>query len=204
MYSAIASEFSTTRVKPWPCVERFLTDAPIGSLLDAGCGNGRNMLYANQLGFQSVGCDECEEFVAICKDRGLNVYQQRVESPIEGVYDRILCIAVLHHIQSDKARHDALCGLYSALAPGGAMLFTVWSFEIESASSGVARYPRSFLIGDNIVPWKSGNKPIDRYYFIYDRATLDEFLVLFRCVFPQSRVQVDWEEQNWNVTIWKP
>ena len=111
MYSAIASEFSTTRVRPWPCVERFLVATATvtatatetrGSLLDAGCGNGRNMLYANELGFKSVGFDECEEFITICKGRCLNVYQQRIELPIEGTYDRVLCIAVLHHLQDGQ------------------------------------------------------------------------------------------------------
>ena len=203
MYSAIASEFSTTRVRPWPCVERFLKGAS-GSLLDAGCGNGRNMLYANELGFQTIGFDECEEFVAICKGRGLNVHQQRIETPIEGTYDKILCIAVLHHLQSDEARHDALCGLYSALKPGGSLLFTVWSVETEWDGHGVARFPRSFVVGDNNVPWKSGNTPVNRYYYIYDRAILDTYLARFMSVFPDARVQVDWEEQNWNVTVWKP
>lgn len=203
MYSAIASEFSTTRVRPWPCVERFLTGA-CGSLLDAGCGNGRNMLYANELGFQSVGFDECEEFVTICKGRGLNVYQQRIELPIEGAYDRVLCIAVLHHLHSDQARHDALCNLYSALKPGGELLFTVWSFEIESSMGDVARFPRQFVIGDNNVPWKLDGKSVDRYYFIYDRSMLDSYLARFMGVFPEARVHVDWEEQNWNVTIYKP
>ena len=202
MYSAIASEFSTTRVRPWPCVERFLTGA-CGSLLDAGCGNGRNMLYANELGFQSVGFDECEEFVVICKGRGLHVYQQRIELPIEGIYDRVLCIAVLHHLQDGQARHDALCGLYSALKSGGGLLFTVWSFEIELGGAA-ARFPRQFVIGDNNVPWKLDGTSVDRYYFIYDRATLDAYLSQFTRVFPEARVQVDWEEQNWNVMVWKP
>jgi len=203
MYSAIASEFSTTRVRPWPCVERFLGTATHGSLLDAGCGNGRNMLYANELGFQSVGFDECEEFVAICKGRGLHVYQQRIELPIEGTYDRILCIAVLHHLQDSQARHDALCGLYSALKPGGGLLFTVWSFETELGGT-VARFPRQFVIGDNNVPWKLDGVSVDRYYYIYDRATLDAYLARFQSVFPEACVHVDWEEQNWNVTVWKP
>jgi SAM-dependent methyltransferase len=203
MYSEIATEFSNTRTRPWPCVETFLTNRSRGSLLDAGCGNGRNMLYAQELGFRAIGFDVCDEFVDICKRRGLSVYHQSIETRVEGSYDAILCIAVLHHLRSDKARQDALCNLYSALAPGGAMLFTVWSFEIEDGT-GVARYPRSFVIGDNNVPWKLYGKSVDRYYFIYDRATLDEFLARFRHRYPEARVQIEWEEQNWNVTIWKP
>ena len=203
MYSEIATEFSNTRTRPWPCVETFLANRSHGSLLDAGCGNGRNMIYAQELGFRAIGFDVCDEFVDICKRRGLSVYQQSIETRICESYDAILCIAVLHHLRSDKARQEALCNLYSALTPGGAMLITVWSFEIEDGT-GVARYPRSFVIGDNNVPWKLHGKSVDRYYFIYDRVTLDEFLARFRQRYPEARVQVEWEEQNWNVTIWKP
>lgn len=42
VYEQIASHFSSTRYKPWPIVESFLQQLPIGSVgLDVGCGNGK-------------------------------------------------------------------------------------------------------------------------------------------------------------------
>lgn len=204
MYSSFANEFSNTRTRPWPCVEDFLTRAiPRGLLLDAGCGNGRNLLRANELGFDATGFDICPEFVHICKSRGLRVYRQSIEDRIIGHYHAIMCIAVLHHIQSDKARQCVLQSLYSALLPGGSMLITVWSFETTWNTSS-AKYPRSFTVGDNTVPWKSGSSVADRYYYIYNREELDAFLGDFQREYPEALIEVNWEEQNWNITIIRP
>ena len=42
VYAAIAPHFSRTRYKPWPIVERFLSEQAPGSVgLDVGCGNGK-------------------------------------------------------------------------------------------------------------------------------------------------------------------
>lgn len=42
IYDKIAPHFSHTRYKPWPKIEKFLTDLELGSLVaDVGCGNGK-------------------------------------------------------------------------------------------------------------------------------------------------------------------
>ena len=46
VYNTIASEFDTTRYRPWSCVEDFLDNIPKESVIgDIGCGNGKNMMY---------------------------------------------------------------------------------------------------------------------------------------------------------------
>lgn len=209
MYSKFAHEFSKTRTKPWRCVEMYLSDniksrsgpAKQPTLLDAGCGNGRNLAAALEAGYEAKGFDICPEFVELCKLRGFNVSVGSIESSIDGTYDSILCIAVLHHLQTEDARQYALQNLYEALNPGGSLLVTVWSYESEGA-----RYPKSFHIGDNIVPWKSlyGKGTSDRYYYIYDKSTLDSFLDLFKRHNPDASVHLTWEEQNWIFEIKKP
>jgi SAM-dependent methyltransferase len=206
MYSNIAYEFSRTRTKPWRCVETFLASHSASTtLLDAGCGNGRNLAAAYKAGYTAEGFDVCPEFVDICRARKLNAFVGNIESPINPItktYDAILCIAMLHHLRTNEARQLALQRMFDALNPGGSLLLTVWSHESEGA-----KFPKEFCVGDNIVPWKarnSGESLADRYYYIYDRAHLDAFLGTFQSINPGADIHVSWEEQNWIVEIKKP
>jgi SAM-dependent methyltransferase len=202
MYSSFATEFSNTRIRPWPCVERFLSILPAGcSVLDAGCGNGRNLQAAVDAGYPAAGFDICPEFITMCRTKGLDVSIKNIETSNESTYDAILCIAVLHHLQTHESRLQALKQLYEALNHGGSMLLTLWSFETDGA-----KYPREFCIGDNYVPWKSQHSDVvnDRYYYIYDRTHLDMFLSAFQCLYPDAYIDISWEEQNWNIYIYKP
>jgi tRNA (uracil-5-)-methyltransferase TRM9 len=204
MYSKIAYEFSKTRTRPWRCVETFLASHPPSTLLDAGCGNGRNLAAADVAGFEAEGFDVCPEFVNICRARKLNAFVGDIEAstnPITKTYDYVICIAMLHHLRSAESRNVAMQRLFDALNPGGTLLFTVWSFESEGA-----RFPKQFTIGDNIVPWKSlqgGESKADRYYYIYDRRHLDQFIDTFHSHNPDATIRISWEEQNWNVEIKK-
>ena len=206
MYSKIAYEFSKTRTRPWRSVETFLASRPPSTLLDVGCGNGRNLAAADLAGYEAEGFDVCPEFVQICRARKLNAFIgdiDAIETPITKTYDSVICIAVLHHLRSDKSRQIALQRLFDALNPGGHLLFTVWSFESKGA-----RFPKEFVVGDNIVPWKSlqglqGGAKVDRYYYIYDKHHLDIFMGRFISVNPSAVMNISWEEQNWNVEIKK-
>lgn len=98
----------------------------------------------------------------------------------------ILCIAVLHHIQSEVARRQALKRLYDALSPNGTLLITVWSYE-----QGDAPQARCFKLGDNIV--HNGKTAMDRFYFIYDKKNFEEFVRSTGC----PNIKIKWERQNW-------
>jgi SAM-dependent methyltransferase len=171
------------------------------SVLDAGCGNGRNILAAVHAGHPAAGFDICPEFITICRDKGLDVSIKNIETPIETKYDAILCIAVLHHLQTHERRLLALKQLYETLHHGGSMLLTLWSYETYTA-----KYPREFCIGDNYVPWKSQHTDVvnDRYYYIYDRTHLDMFITSFQTMYPEAFIDISWEEQNWNIYVHKP
>ena len=68
VYDAIATDFSRTRTRIWNHVQKFLDNIPDNSkCIDIGCGNGKNMMYANnRLDF--TGIDNCENFVKICRN----------------------------------------------------------------------------------------------------------------------------------------
>jgi alkylated DNA repair protein alkB family protein 8 len=196
MYSSFAEEFSKTRIHPWPCVKKFLSTIPkTSTILDAGCGNGRNLMYAKSLGFHAKGFDICPEFVHICQSKSLDVIVGDLESPITGTYDAILCIAVLHHLTTEDARRAALQNMYDALEPNGIMLVTIWSYETYDA-----KFPKRFEIGDNNVMWNLTNS---RYYYIYDKSNLTKMIEEFSKKNLEAKVTIEWEEQNWNIIIQK-
>ena len=58
-YDIICDSFDNSRVRIWNNVKKFLLDSRDfnENLLDCGCGNGKNMIYAKTLGYNCVGFD---------------------------------------------------------------------------------------------------------------------------------------------------
>jgi len=54
----------------WQPISDFINELPNNSLIyDIGCGNGINMTYNNH---KFIGVDNCQKFVDICKNNGLD------------------------------------------------------------------------------------------------------------------------------------
>lgn len=70
-YNIISNEFDNSRVRIWNTVKNFLQHIDINNnkLLDAGCGNGKNMIYANNIGYDTIGFDISNELLNICKKK---------------------------------------------------------------------------------------------------------------------------------------
>ena len=70
-YNIISNEFDNSRVRIWNTVKNFLQHININNkkLLDAGCGNGKNMIYANNIGYDTIGFDISNELLNICKKK---------------------------------------------------------------------------------------------------------------------------------------
>ena len=157
VYEKIAEHFSATRYKPWPKVASFIASlAPHALVLDAGCGNGKNLLRPGMIGsdrahaFCKIASDVTKRdcYVSdISRDTGLAVR--------EGVFDAAISIAVLHHIPSQSGRQAALMQLARLIKrqdgdeEGGKVLIYVWAMEQEEGSIGA----RKFDSQDVFVPW---------------------------------------------------
>lgn len=131
-YDCIADDFSNTRYKKWPQVDKFLRNIPPASLLlDVGCGNGK---YLDNPTTVNIGCDISLNLLKICKNKGFEVIQcdmQRLPFRTE-LFDSIICIAALHHIVSSKRRQTCLERIIDLMAPcDSRFLVQVWSFEQE-------------------------------------------------------------------------
>lgn len=96
--------------------------APL-SILDFGCGPGRDLRTFASLGHRPVGIDGCPQFVAMARaDSGCEVWQQdflALDLPAEH-FDGIFANAVLFHIPSQELPR-VLKELRASLKPGGVL-----------------------------------------------------------------------------------
>ena len=132
VYEKIAPHFSNTRYKPWPRVEKFLNDVPPGSLVaDVGCGNGK-YLNVNPDLFM-IGTDRSFNLIGLAKEKNVNnqtFVADSLDLPCrDGVFDRAISIAVIHHFSTDSLRIKAIGEILRILRIGGQALIYVWAYE---------------------------------------------------------------------------
>lgn len=98
------------------------------SIVEIGCGNGKNMLRLKNLGYKFVkGCDKSEEFIGICKSNNLNVIDGNIiDLPYQNnEFDITLCIEVLHHLETIELRIKAIEELIRITKNGGLIFIVV-------------------------------------------------------------------------------
>jgi SAM-dependent methyltransferase len=204
-YENKAEEFSKTRGYVWSCVKKYLqtNTSKTNTLIELGCGNGKNLKYAINNGYDidnTIGIDNSNSLINICNRSGLHVILGDIcnVSFLNTQFDNVLCIAVLHHLSTDKLRVRAFHNLYKLCKKGGSIIITVWSFESEWFGN-VSKYKRNFTPGDNIIYWKHIDK---RYYYIFSREMLITFIENAKEIL-HFTYTLEWEEQNWVITIFK-
>jgi len=103
------------------------------TVLDVGCGSGRDVHTLLQLGYEAYGCDVSPSMIS----EALKVYPElkdRLKSGSfpynppscfdkKGHWQGILCSAVIQHIEN-KSLFDFLFSLYHQLASGGSLLMS--------------------------------------------------------------------------------
>jgi len=154
------------------------------SLLDLGCGPGRDLIYFASLGHEVVGLDGCAEFCEMARSHsGCRVlHQDFLQLALEASrYDGIFANASLFHVPAQELRR-VLRELRDSLKPGG-VLFC------------------SNPHGNNEEGWSSG-----RYSSFYDLPTWREhlaaagFIELSHYYRPAGRPRA---EQPWLATVWR-
>ena len=170
VYNQIAQDFSRTRHSVWSGCRIFLDSLPPQSTMaDIGCGNGKNMLYRQDI--ISTGVDLCENFIKICKERNLDVIHGSIcQIPLESnAFQNTISIAVVHHLERREDRIKAISELLRITQPNGRIMMSVWAFEQDATSK------RQFATQDEMVPFKKLNGEIYyRYYHLYKKGELED------------------------------
>jgi alkylated DNA repair protein alkB family protein 8 len=145
LYDRIARSWHGTRYKAWPRVEAFARAVSRSSLIaDVGAGNGKNLPACARTGAPGaegfsmpIASDISFELAKIVAERRYEVAAADITAlPFrEGVFDALLCIAVLHHISTRERRERACAQCVRLLRPGGRALFYAWAQEQEAEPS---------------------------------------------------------------------
>ena len=197
VYNMIADEFDLYRTKIWNCVKKFLLSLPSNSsVLDIGCGNGKNFMARNDLIMS--GIDLCPKFVDICTSKGLNVVLgSMTQIPYEdNSFDAFITIASYHHLDNIIDREKAIKEMYRILKPNGRGFIVVWAMEQGDKTKF------HFTKSDEIVEWKSpSGKVYNRYYHIYRMGELEREINEY-C--PEFKIMnIGLECGNWYAEIMK-
>ena len=193
-YQIHAQDFSKSRFRIWPSVKELLDSLPpYSTVLDIGCGNGKNMLYRKDINM--TGLEYSEALCEICINRGLNVVQGDARSlPFkDNSFDAIIMIAVIHHIPSDE-HYKVLNEISRVLKPNGKALITNWAVEQPPNSR------RTFTRGLNMVTWKGKeDKPLP--YWVMDKEIAEEFIQKI----PNGIIckNLKWSAGNWEHWLYR-
>ncbi|MFC5462484.1 class I SAM-dependent methyltransferase [Massilia niabensis] len=154
------------------------------TLLDLGCGPGRDLKTFSTLGHRAIGLDGAAEFVAMAREHsGCEVWHQdflHLALP-EDMFDGIFANASLFHVPS-AALPGVLAALHGALKPGGVLF---------------SSNPR----GHNEEGW---NGP--RYGSYYDYPTWERYLVAAGFVPLRHYYRPEGlprEQQPWLASLWR-
>ena len=164
-------------------------------VLDAGCGNGKNMQIRNDLKY--IGCDTSDKLLEICKTKELNVVNANIKDlpfPDE-TFDNIICIAVLHHITLEEERLNTVNELLRVLKPGGKLLLQVWAREQELTNKFIQIKDNDFF-----VTWSSSDKILKRYYHLFTELEIKQLLAQLSSV---KLIDKTFEKNNWCLTLEK-
>lgn len=181
VYNKIAHHFDDTRYRMWPCVKNFMDTIPDGkTVVDLGCGNGKNMINHTKLNF--IGIDNCEEFIKIVNNKfAERIKNNEIKSMIgdlrkipldDNIADYLICIAAFHHLYNDEDRYKSLDEIQRVMKDNGELLITLWAMEQPESKK------TRFTNRDSIVPWHNrvDGKIYNRYYRIWYEDDFDYYI----------------------------
>jgi 2-polyprenyl-3-methyl-5-hydroxy-6-metoxy-1,4-benzoquinol methylase len=125
-------------------VEKFglslLAKVAKGKLLDVGCGNGRMLQFAEQVGWDALGLELDPKAVQSSKQLGLNVRQGGYEC-LDDYPSHFDCIIFSHVLEHVHEPIEALRKIKNALKPAGILLLSCPN-ATSSAGDYFGRYWR--------------------------------------------------------------
>jgi len=196
VYNTISNKFSATRGYLWGGVEKFINSLEEESLiLDAGCGNGKNM-FRDDCHF--IGIDNSIKMIEIVNSRSkIGMIGDIRKIPFKNdTFDAALSVAVIHHLYKHSDRIKAVNELVRVVKKGGKIFIQVW----ENMKNKNHKFEK-IKNNDYLVKWDNRDGNVyKRYYHLFDR---DEFVELFHNITNIEIITIDYEMENWIIILKK-
>ncbi|NQZ84498.1 MAG: class I SAM-dependent methyltransferase [Nanoarchaeales archaeon] len=189
-YNKIFENWETKRSYFWKPVVDFVesfSNKNISKLqfLDLGCGGGRHLQLAEQIGFSKsnlIGSDISSGQLKTVTSKGFIAVQCDFTSiPLDtDSFDAIVCIAAFHHLLDKNLQQKALLEFKRILNKnGGRILISNWFPEKEYVKKQIEKKKFNFDQGDDKkvrVTYFLDGERLDRYYYLFDEDELDNLL----------------------------
>ena len=155
-------------------------------ILDLGCGNGR---LAEVLDCNYIGIDTSPKMIENARKRYPNkefIVSKPLSFPFpDNHFNKVFCLAVLHHIPSKQLRQEFLKEMSRVLKPGGDLILTVWDLNNNDKAKKLIRATAAKKIltrlwfrwdfNDIYYPFKDGDKLIaKRFIHVFNLNTLEQ------------------------------
>jgi len=188
VYDQIAESFDTKRKRPWEDVSEFIETIDENKLtLDLGCGNGRHTRLLLEKKIDTIGMDVSFNILKTALENELCSVTPLLTGVINAdvsdlsfkdkSFDRIIMIAVFHHLDNLQKRNQALQEISRILKSKGRLLLSCWlrthpRFEKEDLKVIIEQGKK-----DVLVPWTMPDKTkIMRYYYLFEKEELEDLI----------------------------
>lgn len=205
VWDKIAKDWNKFREVPSPTVVNFLKNKT-GRVLDLGCGSGRNFSAIDQKA-ELYATDFSSEMIKHAKEKAkkLTLKAELIESKSDKLpfkdnfFDAIICVAVLHCIQTKKNRENTIKEIYRTLKPNSEALISVWGRN----SPRLKNKPKECFVSwsvnnDKELRIEEKESKQERYTYIYDLEELKK-----EVLDAGFKIEKIWEERNINIIVKK-
>jgi 2-polyprenyl-3-methyl-5-hydroxy-6-metoxy-1,4-benzoquinol methylase len=198
-YAAFARPFAASRSLSDPALTCILPHIPHRArVLDVGCGNGRLALLLDRErpGTTYLGVDVVPELIEVARAQVGRLDTISAKFHVADIarpgwdkmidahpFDRVVILAVLHHIPSLSLRTQVVRESASLLASDGRLILSTWQFldnvrmRRKIVSWAEASIPEKALEpGDYLLDWKREGQGL-RYCHLVDKAEVEHLAI---------------------------
>jgi len=146
------------------------------TVLDLGCGQGRMVPLLKNKKINYVGLDNCTSLIRNAQAlhpnyKFINQDITKLDLPKKS-FDKILAIAVLHHIPSKSLRLKILKDIKALLKEDGLLFMTNWNLDNYRQKQKATDLEK----GDYYISWRIKKGKVMRYYHNFTKSELNELL----------------------------
>lgn len=213
-YNKISNKFNSTRLYIWPSVKTFLNSLDNNNIVaDVGCGSGRNLsVIGEKYNYENldkkvytIGMDICNELINICKSKDLEVMLgSSLHLPFHNnCFDATMCVAVIHHIHTEKRRQFAINELIRITKPNGKIFVTAWGMEdfdkYNKSSKKTLVNKNGSNPQDTLISWNNKGEILQRFYHLFIKGELEQLFI--NCGIKREKIHSYNQRGNWIITV---